>query len=95
MRLGLRRARGGEPREGRVVNGTQAQVVPRGTIRSVIKSHRRQMLGGVDDTQAREMDHVRVRETDDTPIPGQPDRWTTNRGRQELADIEARARRGS
>lgn len=92
MRLGLRRARGGEPRAGRVVNGTQAQVVPKGTIRSIMKTHRKQMLG-LDSTQAREADHVRVRESEETPVPGMPDVWTTERGRQQLADIEARAQR--
>lgn len=94
VRLGLRRARGGEPRTGRIVNGTQAQVVPKGTIRAVMKKHRRQMLGGIDETAAREVDHIRVREESAAPPPGMPETWTTERGRQQLADIEARARRG-
>lgn len=92
MRLGFRRSRGGEQRAGRMVNGTQAQVVPKGTVRAVIKSHRRAMLG-LDDTAAREVDHVRVRESDEAPVPGMPELWTADRGRQQLADLEARARR--
>jgi hypothetical protein len=94
MRLGFRRGRGGEQRAGRMVNGTQAQVVPKGTIRAVMKSHRRQMLG-LDDTAAREVDHIRAREEQDAPVPGMPETWTRERGRQELADIDARARRQS
>lgn len=93
MKLSFRRTRGGEPRVGRVVNGTQAQVVPKGTIRAVMKSHRRRMRAGIDDTAAREVDH-RVREDQETPVPGMPEVWTSERGRQQLADIEARARRG-
>lgn len=76
-----------------MVNGTQAQVVPKGTVRAVIKSHRRQMLG-LDDTAAREVDHIRVREDAAMPVPGMPDTWSRDRGRQELADLDARARRG-
>jgi hypothetical protein len=77
-----------------MVNGTQAQVVPKGTIRAVMKNHRRQMLGGIDETAAREVAHIRVREEQETPVPGMPDVWTVGRGRQQLADLEARARRG-
>jgi hypothetical protein len=59
-----------------------------------MKTHRRQMLGGIDDTAAREVNHIRDREDSAAPPPGMPETWTTDRGRQQLADIEARARRG-
>ena len=90
MRLGRRRAVGGEPREGRVVNGTVAQVVPRGSIRALMNTHKRD-LRVVSDASEAEAAHRNAPVAAD--LPSMPDSWSVERGRRQLTDLLARARR--
>jgi hypothetical protein len=76
--------------EGRSVNGTTSQVVPKGTIRAVIRKHRHQ-LEVVSDAAAREAAHRNAPAPADPP--SMPDRWSVERGRRQLADLLSRAER--
>ena len=88
MRLGRRRASGGEQRVGRIVNGVQAQVVPKGTIRAILRSHRKEMAGAyVSDAMATELAHRDAEAKVGRAVPGLPERWSLERGRQHLSDL--------
>ena len=85
------RLRKAKPEPGRVVNGVEGQVVPRGTVRAIIRSHKRD-LQHVSDALARETARREAATRD--LLPAAPDEWTADRGRRQLLDLEARAKNG-
>lgn len=72
------------------MNGVQAQVVPRGTIRSLMNKHKRD-LRVVSDAAEAEAAHRNAPVAAD--LPSMPDTWGVERGRRQLTDLLARARR--
>lgn len=91
---GPRRAKGDQPRQGRVVNDIEAQVVPKGTIRSTIQKHKkagnltsRTAFGAGDETIERQAAIRGQAEREAEATPGIPKNWTTARGRQHLNDL--------